>query len=52
MATFKDVATAQGFGAVMNNFNSLFAGVLIRPQFITSFWLFSKFLISYHFMKT
>merc|ERR1711862_540613 len=37
MALFKDVATAQGFGAVMNNFNSLFAGVLIRPQFITHF---------------
>jgi len=50
MALFKDVATAQGFGAVMNNFNSLFAGVLIRPQFITPFWLFMYWLMPSHYI--
>lgn len=50
MALFKDVATAQGFGAVMNNFNSLFAGVLIRPQFISSFWIFLYWLMPSHYI--
>jgi len=45
MSLFKDVATAQGFGSVMATMNSLFSGVLIRPQNISSFWLFSKFLL-------
>ena len=38
MALFRDSQTAQGFGALFIGFSSIFAGVLIRPQFFPVFW--------------
>jgi len=50
MSLFKDIATAQGFGAVMSTFNSVFAGVLIAPQDISSFWLFMYYITPSHYV--
>lgn len=43
MSLFRDSVTAQGFSGVVMGMTSLFAGVLIRPQNIPTFWVFGTF---------
>lgn len=45
MSLFPDSTTAQGFGGILIGLSSLFAGVLIRPQNIQSFWLFGEWRV-------
>jgi ABC-type multidrug transport system permease subunit len=40
VSVFKDSTTAQGFGALIVAFSSLFGGVLIRVSEMPNFWIF------------
>ena len=39
MAIFRDSTTAQGFGALLIGMSSIFGGIIIRPQYMPSFWV-------------
>lgn len=39
MAIFRDSTTAQGFGALLIGMSSIFGGIIIRPQYMPSFWI-------------
>lgn len=45
MSLFRDTETAQGFGGLIIGFSSLFAGILIRPSDIPTFWVFMYWLM-------
>lgn len=50
MSLVKDAQTAQGFGGLLVSLTSLFAGLLIRPQSITGFWVFMYWLMPGHYV--
>lgn len=50
VATFRDSATAQGFGGLVVSFTSLFSGVLIRPEQIPNFWIFMYWITPGHYI--
>jgi ABC-type multidrug transport system ATPase subunit/ABC-type multidrug transport system permease subunit len=45
-----DAQIAQGLGGLLGSCTSLFAGVLIRPQNIPSFWIFMYWLLPGHYI--
>jgi len=50
MSLVRDSQTAQGFGGLLIALTSMFAGVLIRPQNISGFWVFMYWLMPGHYV--
>ncbi|KAL7540199.1 hypothetical protein ACHAXR_009936 [Thalassiosira sp. AJA248-18] len=50
MAVFRDAQTAQGFGSLMIGMNTIFGGVLIRPQDINGFWQWAYWTFPLHWI--
>ena len=50
MAVFRDSQTAQGFGSLLIAMSSVFAGMLIRPQLITPFWIWAYWVFPLHYV--
>jgi ABC-type multidrug transport system ATPase subunit len=50
MAVFRDTETAQGFGSLLIAMSSVFAGILIRPQAIKSFWIWAYWFFPLHYV--
>jgi hypothetical protein len=50
MAVFRDTQTAQGFGTLLLSMSSVFAGILIRPQSIKSFWIWAYWILPLHYV--
>ena len=50
MAVFRDSQTAQGFGSLLIGLSSIFAGILIRPQFIHQFWIWAYWTFPLHYV--
>lgn len=50
MSVFRDAQSAQGFGTLMIGMNSIFGGVLIRPQDISNFWIWAYWTFPLHYI--
>lgn len=50
IATLPDTQTAQGFGSLFLAMNSIFGGILIRPQAISTVWMWGYWLFPYHYI--
>jgi ABC-type multidrug transport system ATPase subunit/ABC-type multidrug transport system permease subunit len=50
MAIFRDSQTAQGFGSLLIGMSSIFGGVLIRPQDISTFWIWAYWSFPLHYV--
>lgn len=50
VAICPDAQIAQGFAGLISTCTSLFAGVLIQPQFIPKFWLFMYYILPGHYI--
>lgn len=51
VSLFRDSETAQGFGALIVSFSSLFSGILIRPGESFFFYLYSASCLSVNLTK-
>lgn len=50
MAIFPDSQTAQGFGSLLIGMSGIFGGILIRPQYIPTFWLWGYWTFPLHYV--
>lgn len=50
MAVFRDAQTAQGFGSLFIAMNSIFGGILIRPQAIHDVWIWAYWVFPLHYV--
>ena len=50
MSVFRDSQTAQGFGSLMVGMNTIFGGILIRPQDISNFWIWAYWTFPLHYV--
>ena len=50
VSLFRDKETAQGFGGLLVSFTAMFAGILMRPNDIPSFWIFMYWIMPGHYI--